>query len=443
VFAPNNGADTDSTKLSKMKKVSISALVCLLLVPTLNAQESWTRFRGANGEGVAAAANIPGEITDDNYFWKVKLAGVGSSSPVIFGDRLFITSCDSKTATINVQCLELKSGKELWKKSFANQAHRIHKWNSYASSTPAVDANHVYVTYANPEQTMLVALDHEGDVKWERDFGTWQSSHGFSASPIVHDGKVFFFNSQQGERLRPGQTPGKSRLTAVNSSDGTDIWETSLTTTRTCYAVPAVYTDENGGQHIVSCNTGDGFFSLNPENGTKDWATLPFKMRTVAATLIVDGMIIGSNGSGGGGNYLVAIRPGKSATEKPEMAYQIKSANYVPTPIAVDGKLILFTDKGLARCVDLKTGEPQWVERMSSAFSGSPVATKKHVYIVDPDGTLFTLKVGDKFELVSKHSLGEPSRATPAIVNDRIYLRTDSHLICAGSKTAEQSIQTK
>ena len=287
------------------------------------------------------------------------------------------------------------------------------------------------MSYADPNQTVVVALDHDGDQKWQRDFGTWISAHGYGTSLMTYRDKVIFFNSQQAKKLPEGADPGTSTMIALKTLDGDDAWKTSLTPTRTCYSVPGIYTDKTGKDQLISCNTGDGFFSLDPESGAMNWSTLPFQKRTVASTLIVDGLIIGSNGSGGGGNYLVAIRPDESGAN-PEKVYQLKKANYVPSPVAVDGKLFLFTDKGIGRCFDLQSGELHWEERIAKGFSGSPVATKSHVYVMDESGKLYVIAADSEYKLASSVRLGEDTRATPAIAGGRMYLRTESRLICVG-----------
>ena len=410
------------------------AILVLSISSEVTSQENWTRFHGPNGTGLAEQADLPSVISEQNYFWKTELAGVGSGSPVIWEDKLFVTSCDPKTGKLTLQCFHAVTGKLLWKTGFNQGVYRLHGRNNFASSTPAVDRNHVYLTYADPDHTMLVAVDHQGAKKWERDFGTWVSQHGFGISPMVYKDKVIFFNSQQAQRMKPGQQPGKSRVIAVSCKDGSDIWESELTATRACYAVPCVYRDATGRDQLVSCNTGDGFFSLDPETGKQNWATLPFRMRTVASTLIADGLIVGSNGSGGGGNYLVAIRPDKDGVKSPEKAYEVPRANYVPSPVAVDGKLFLFSDKGIAQCVDLQSGKQLWQERVASGFSGSPIATMDHVYVMDESGNLLVISVADQYQEVCKHSLGESTRSSPAVANSRLYLRTDSNLICVGKK---------
>lgn len=418
------------TRMFVVKFVFLGLLVGSKLV----AQENWTRFHGPNGTGLAEQATLPAEITVDDYLWKVELKGTGSSSPVIWGDKLFITSCDAKTGELMLQCLNTKTGKERWAHQFKSAPYKLHSRNSFASGTPAIDKDHVYITYASPTKVMVVAFNHDGEKKWDRDFGTWISQHGYGASLMTYKDKVVFFNSQQAQRVRRGQKPGESNMIAMACSDGAVIWKTPLKATRSCYAVPGIFQDSTGKEQLISCNTGDGFFSLDPENGTKNWSTLPFRMRTVASTLIVDGLVIGSTGSGGGGNYLVAIRPDPKGENPPEKVYELQRANYVPSPVAVDGNLFIFTDKGIGQCFDLQTGEMRWQERIAKGFSGSPIATKENIYIMDESGMLYTIAAKREYKLVSSHALGEASRATPAVANNRLFLRTESNLICVAKK---------
>jgi len=430
-----------------LKSINLPTLPCklatLLLATILFATNSiaqddeplktWARFHGPNGSGLAMHSQIPGKISKKDFVWKVELAGVGSSSPVIWYDLLYVTGCDPKTGKLTLQCFDATNGIQVWSKTFQQDVYHLHGRNSFASSTPAVDDEHVYIAFADPKHTILKALDHDGNEKWSRDFGTWISQHGFGASPMVYKDKIIFYNSQQAQQMPAGVPPGKSRVVALNSSDGTDVWTSPLTPSRSCYAVPSVYKNTDGSEQLISCNTGDGFFSLDPETGKRNWATLPFRQRTVASTLIADGLIIGSNGSGGGGNYLVAIRPDETGGN-PTKAYEVQRANYVPSPVAVNENLYLFTDKGIAQCVDLQSGTQLWQERVAKGFSGSPVATKDHVYILDEEGNLHVFAATGEFEEVCVLPMGESSRATPAIVGDRMYIRTDSHLICVGKK---------
>lgn len=388
--------------------------------------QNWERFRGPNGSGVALEAKLPTNWSEEDYAWRVELAGEGSSSPVVWDDKVFLMS-SRLDGTLILQCLNLETGEQHWDQEFQSGKYQIHRQNSFASSSPAVDAKHVYVTYADPDHTMLVALDHAGNPVWKRDFGRWVSQHGFGMSPMVYEDKVIFCNSQQAQRVPPGQKPGKSEVIAVSCETGEDVWRAPLTATRACYALPCIYSVEGKPDQLIGTNTGEGFYSLDPKTGARNWATEAFQMRTVASTFTVDGLIFGSNGTGGGGNYLVAARPGESGAEE---LYKInKSANYVPSPIAVDHLLFLFGDKGIVSCLDLKTGNEHWRQRVARGFSGSPVANATHVYCMDQNGSVAVIEVNTSFKLTSLISLGESSRATPAIVGNRILFRTKSHLV--------------
>ncbi len=418
---------------------NLIAVLMLLMVSfsgnQLNAQSNWARFRGPNGSGVVADANLPTQWKQPT--WQATLAGTGNSSPVAWQDRIFVTSCDSDSAKVSpkvsLECLSLKDGQRLWLKSFESNPYPLHRFNSYAASTPAVDQDNVYLLVADTGKTLLIAIDHSGKEVWRRDFGSFSSSHGFGTSPMLFGDLVVISHSQSAEQLPPGQPVGKSQLIAVNRLTGKNAWTTDLETRRVCYGVPSVWKNQKGEHQLVNCNTGNGFYGVSPENGRLLWSALPFKKRVVASPLVVDDLLIGSCGSGGGGNYLIAFRPDDELVDgKHQPAYQVRKSNYVPCPIAVNGLLFVFSDKGIAQCVDLKTGENHWRERLTSGFSSSPVADKHHVYAVDENGVVHVIKAAKTFEKVSEWELDQPTRSTPMIMDGRLFFRTQAKLICVG-----------
>ena len=152
-------------------------------------------------------------------------------------------------------------------------------------------------------------------------------------------------------------------------------------------------------------------------------------MRTVASPIIVDDLVLGSNGSGGGGNYLVAVR----LTEPRQEVYRIKrQAPYVPTPVAHDGLVYMFFDRGFVSCMQAEDGTIVWSERLTSGFSGSPVLVNDKVYCMDNDGTVIVLAAGREFKELGRMPLGEPSRSTPAIAGGRMFLRSETTIVCIG-----------
>ena len=414
-------------------RLSCIAALVVFAISSSNA-EDWARFRGPNGTGQSDITGLPVEWNDGDYRWKTTLLGSGSSAPVIWGNRVFVTSCDAETAEFYVQCLDATTGKDLWTTRFESQPYRIHRRNSYASSTPVVDQDHVYVTYANPDHTFLVALNQEGREVWRRDFGRWVSMHGFGISPMIHQDKVVLINSQQSDRLPPDAMPGNSRVIAVNRKTGEDIWVTELGTTISNYSVPCVFSLD-GQDQLIACSSAEGFFSLNPKTGEFNWKMPAFRMRTVASPVLEGNLVFGSTGSGGGGNYLVAARIGNGGAEK---LYEVnQAANYVPSPIIHNGVAFLFSDKGIASGVDVNTGEVLWKKRIAKGFSGSPVASASHIYVMDEAGNVIVLPASKEFVEPTVNPLGEATRSTPAIAKGCLFFRTETQLFCLGSSTAE------
>jgi outer membrane protein assembly factor BamB len=159
-------------------------LLSPLLHSPLWAQE-WTRFRGPDGSGAGAGATAPTRITPEEYNWRVALPGVGHSCPVLWGKSIFLTSAEAKTGKRHLLCLDAATGKRKWTKSFDFTAYHHHEYNNAASSTPTVDAKHVYAIWSTPDSFVVHALDHAGNPVWKRDLGAYPTSHGGASSPMV------------------------------------------------------------------------------------------------------------------------------------------------------------------------------------------------------------------------------------------------------------------
>ena len=423
---------------SPFRSFGPACLVYLLLFAgTVDAQE-WARFRGPNGTGISHAQGIPTTWSSDDFTWKTELPGVGHSSPVLWGDKVFVLSADAETAERYVLCYSAVSGKELWRRTFDSAPHHLHQYSSFASCTPAVDVNHVYIGWSTPTETTLRAFSHSGDEVWDIDLGRWVSQHGFGTSPVLYKELVILHNSQQANKLREGVAPGESTMMAFDRLTGKEVWKTPLVSANVCYSVPFIYEPAGAAAELICTSTGNGIFSLNPLTGSKNWSVgSAFKMRTVGSPILAGGHIFGSTGSGAyAGNYIAAVKPGDS-----ELAYSIKNsgrfkAPYVPCLIAKGDALFCVYDRGFASCVDAPSGKIHWMTRTgAAAIFGSPVRVGDRIYAVDEEGTVWVIAADTKeYRLLAKNSLGEASRSTPAVAGGRIFFRTFSHLICIGGK---------
>ena len=194
--------------------------------------------------------------------------------------------------------------------------------------------------------------------------------------------------------------------------------------------MPCILRAEGQPDELICCSTADGIFSLDPLTGKENWKNEVFSMRTVSSPQLSNGLIFGSTGSGGGGNYVVALKGGPDS----EIAYRVEQpAPYVPTPVFKDDMGFLWADKGIVTCIDAASGKKHWQKRMGGNFSGSPVLAGDNIYCISDAGVVCVIAASKKYKLLGKTELGEASRSTPAIANGRIYFRTESKLICIGN----------
>ncbi len=395
------------------------------------AASDWPEFHGAAGRGYVGLGQIPSRWDDSDYAWRRDVGAQDVGSPVISDGKVFYLVSKPERSEIALEAVDLVTGSLLWSNAYPQEVHGVHPRNTLASSTPTVDGDRLFVSWSDPEHTFLKSFNHQGDEIWSRDFGTWQSQHGFGTSPRVFGSMVLLFNSQQAVQLDPGEAPGRSRMIAVDRDTGDLRWESDLKTTRTCYGVPALYHPADGGSpQIIDANTGNGLFGLDAETGKMLWNREVFSMRCCSTPLIVDDIAIGSSGSGGGGNHLVAVRipnPG----EAPEEVYRIESgAPYVPTPAVKDGLLFMVSDDGIASCIDAKTGEQKWMQRIGGTFGASPVVIGDTMLVIDLGGTATLLRASEEYEKLGEVDLGGYVGATPAFAEGRLLLRVGTELRC-------------
>ena len=405
---------------------SYCLLVSVLLAQATFGQE-WGRFRGPNGEGISTAATIPIRWTDDDYRWRMELPGIGYSSPVVCGSRLFITSAVEASATQIVCCLSTTTGKTLWQKRFDSIVHKHHPFNCFASSTPALDGDSVYFLWANPRQLTLVKLDQAtGDEQWRRELGPYAAEHAVGASPIVYQDMVIVPNDQDGD----------SSVLALDRKTGEIRWQSKRRTEKTAYATPCVYTPQAGPPQLLVNSWAHGFSGLDPQTGELLWELPVFKYRVVGSPAVCAGLVFGSAGSGGIGRQMFAVRPGEPTREiEAEVAYELKgSLPYVVTPVACGDLLFAWFDKGVVTCLEAATGEIVWRERIGGDYFGSPVCVNKTLYCISREGEVVVLAAAREFQELGRVDLGEPSNSTPAVANGVMFLRTKSHIMAIGGK---------
>jgi outer membrane protein assembly factor BamB len=410
--------------------------------------DSWPRFRGPNGQGVSTeTVGLPTTWTAEDALWKIKLPGSGHSSPVVWGDRVFITAANESDGKGFLVAYLTSNGRQLWRCEFDLPKYRMNALNAAAASTPAVDADRVVVCWATPSNMQLAAFDHTGNSLWSRDFGPTNTRHGPTISPILVGGLVVF--AQEQEQLS-ATVATESRWIGVDAATGETKWTCKRDHSGSnSYSTPCVL--EQGRRTLaVFTSLAHGITAVDIADGKVAWEVSDaLNARVCASPVLAGGLVIGTCGEGGRGLRMTAVRPPKTADEKPQVAYTLEdsSVTYVPTPVAYRNWLFTVHDGGQIACRNAADGKILWAEKPGGKFYGSPVIADGKIYVITTEGTVVVLAASDKYELLATNPLSEKSHSTPAISGGKLFLRTFTHLFCVKGRNViaipEGGIETK
>lgn len=396
--------------------LAISRLFALSLMFVVDAArgENWTRFRGSDGSGVSRdEAHFPERWTEQQLAWQTDIPGTGHGSPVVWGDRLFVTSgLDDGSARL-VFCLNAKTGAVQWKKSTEFGDHAKHKKNSYASTSPAVDEERVYVTFSDPTRYEARAYTHAGELVWTTGLGAFESQHGLGASPVVFEDLL----------IVPNEQDGPSAIVALDRRTGKKVWSRSRTPRETSSATPLVVELPNQKPQLVCVSGAEGIFSLDPWTGDVNWKTADLPKRVVASPVLIENRVWAICGQGGKGVLMRIADPLASTDANRVVAEKDKQLPYVPTTIGYNGCAFLWGDNGIVTCIDSKTQAVHWSERVGGNYSSSPIIADGKLYCVDEAGVVVVLAAGPKFADLGRGAAGDSSYATPAVSGGRMYFR--------------------
>lgn len=407
------------------RKTYLLHWVCIFiytLTPLFSsAAEYWNRFRGPNGTGIADSTIKLRDLQKGDIVWKLSLPGKGHSSPVIWGRFLYLTCMNEDSSNFHVLSIHRETGNISWSREMAYQTFSKHDFNSFASPSATVDKDRVYLSWATPKHYFVAALDHAGEWLWKKDLGPFRSQHGVGVSPVLYEDKLIIANDQLGQ----------SFIVALDKTSGSTIWKTKRRSDKAAYSTPCVYHRPDGKDQLIVNSAADGISGLDPDNGKVLWSYADaFDKRSCSSPIVAGGLVFGSCGSGGGGNFVVAIDPPAGAPQvKPKLAYTIKrSANYVPTPIAVDDLAFFWSDGGILTCASPKSGKIHYQERVRGRYFGSPVSNGSEIACVSTTGEIVVTAASDEFEILNRIDLDTKTHSTPAFDEDSMYVRTVSQI---------------
>jgi outer membrane protein assembly factor BamB len=416
--------------LAPLREIILAVSFVAVLKLAARAEDAnWARFRGPNGAGQSDAAGIPTEWTPENILWRRPLPGIGHSSPVVWGERLFVMSGDPANGQQILLAIDALSGAPLWQRRFDSATYSMHQFNSYASSTPAVDDKQVYAMWLDNGRIKLAAQTHAGDEVWSCDAGPFGEKHGFGKSPIVVDDLVIVATDSEAE----------SAIVAFDRSNGKVRWRVPRPSGTAAFASPCLFDSSAEQKLLLTLSTASGLTAIDAASGNVVWQGLAeaVPLRCVSSPIVAGGLVFISSGVGGNGKFLVAARPG-SADGPPTEAYRLQqSIPNVPTPIVADDLLFLWHDRGYVSCYDVSTGERHFLERVGGNFHSSPVRIGDRIFCASREGEMVVLAADREFKVLARNTLDEPCHATPAVAHNRLYVRTESTLLCIGEAGGE------
>ena len=420
--------------------VSLLVLTCF---PPARA-ENWPGWRGPRGDGSSQETTLPLEwdvATGKNIVWKMPLPGEGHSSPIVWNEYLFVTSCLTETGERVLWCLNRETGTQLWRRTvFDGPLESIHALNSRASGTPATDGKLIFVAFMRTDgklisapnvsgerditrgEMIVAAYDFQGNQQWLVRPGEFISAHGFCSCPLLFEDLV----------IVNGDHDGDSYIVALDQATGSERWRRKRDYGIRSYVTPLIRVADGRTQMVFSGSK--QIISLDPRDGSLHWK-FEGPTEQAVASMVYDGRLF-YMACGFPDYFVVALRPnGHGDVTDSSAAWTSTSARcYVPSPVVVDHFLLVPDDRGTASCFDTRTGERLWLGRIGSGFSASLVHAQGLVYFVAQDGRVTIVRPGPTLQMIATNDLGENVSASPAISHGCLFLRGERTLFCIGQR---------
>ena len=414
----------------------LTTTVLLVLTSGSSPAENWPQFRGPGGQGVATDKNLPLKWSaTENVTWKTELPGESWSSPVVWGERVFVTTATDGGESCRVVSLERKTGKVLWNQEVFKQVQRRKEGrNTYATPTPATDGERVYACFGDGS---FAALNFAGEVVWTNRDYKFYGQHGLGSSPILYRGLLITARdgSSEGEEKKLGwQIPwDQSRVIALDAKTGKERWQGKRGLSRISHGVPVIW--EHDGRAEVVSEAGDVVQGFEVQTGERLWSNEVIGEGKVPSTVIGDGLVFTAGGWGGKETIKAFKLGGKGDLKEANLVWeQKKGMPRVPSMLYVKPHLFAITDGGVATCMKADTGELVWQERVGGNFSATPVAAEGRIYFLGDNGETTVIEAGAEFKVLSKNPLGEKVQASMAVSQGQLFIRTEKHLICIGAR---------
>jgi len=394
-----------------------------MIEPTGDASYYWPGWRGPSGQGIVYGEGYPDRWSDnENVLWKVEVPGRDNSSPIVWGDRVFVTTTEvnGDERPRSLLCYRATDGELLWQTHAPTPKHRVTQRRVAVSiSTPVTDGKNVYAYLGNAG---LMAVDFDGNRLWHRDLGSFDHA---TSSPLLYKDTIVL--------LQVSPTRKGSFLMGYNKNTGAGMWQNKRKETFACGSPIAIRV---GDQDQIVVNGEEYVRAYDANTGKELWGARGTTNNAIPTPVVGYGMIYTTSGHSG---TTMAIHPtGSGDVTLSHIAWkQPETGPLVPSPLFYDGYLYVLNDSsGKLTCFDGGTGEVVWSERIADArsegLSASPVLVEGKLFITDATGETFVIRAGPEFEFIGRNKLKAKIRSSPALADGRWYFRSDKALIAVG-----------
>ncbi len=384
----------------------------------------WPAFRGPDRQGHAVGEKLP--VTwgpGKNVAWRKLVPGSGWSSPVIGGDRVYLTAAvpEGQGYVLTVMCYAAVSGEQIWSTPVFGQsgdAPKIHKKNSHASPTPILEGDRIYTHFGHQG---IACLNREGEILWKNDSFAYAPVHGNGGSPALVDDLLIFSCDAAKDPY----------VLAIDKNTGKPRWKTPRDTTpKRAFSFCTPLVIEVAGQTQVILPGSDAVFAYEPKTGKAVWRVdYPEGYSVVPRPVYAHGLLFVCSGFNKPVLYAIDPSGAKGNVTQTHVRWKKdKGVPHTPSLLVVGDEVYMVADSGIASCMDAKTGEEHWKQRLGGNYSASPLFADGRIYFQNEEGEAVVIEAGKTFKEVSRNDLGERALASYAVSDGAIYLRTDKAL---------------
>lgn len=413
---------------------TLAMLLALSLVATsVVLAEEWPCFRGPTRQGISQETDVPLQWSaTENIAWSLVIPGEGYSSPIVYGNRVYVTTATDEGETLRLLCVDAMTGGLYWNREVTKQkAGHKQKRNSYATPTPVTDGKRLYVLATDGT---LLGLSLDGKELWRHQELEYFSEHGLAVSPMLEDGLLIvpFDGSSSGADRKLGwQKPwDRGLVLALNAETGKVRWRGRRGLSRIAHVVPQIVTVD-GRKQVVS-GAGDVLQGFDLQSGQRLWTVRSNGEGLVPSIVAGDGMIFATTGFGQ--SEILAVRTGgQGDCTDTHVAWKTdKDVPHVPSMLYVKPFVYGLTEGGVLTCYGAKTGHVLWRKRIPGRYAASPVWAAGRIYCLSEKGKTTVVKAGARYEVLAENDLTGPCKASMAISNGRLFIRTDDRLYTIG-----------